>query len=131
MEPLNTELQPAKRRGRPKTVTVDKKEYRKQYYQKNKDNLLVKHKEYNKEHKEEIKEYQKEYQKDYRKEYIENLKETNPEKFQELRDRQNELSKELHRRERELFKLVLQLYENGEIVVPETYKESISELLCI
>ncbi len=113
---------PQKRRaGRPKTVSVDKKEYQKQYYQKNRESLLEGKKEYYTEHKDEIREYQKE--------YVEKLKENNPEKFQELREKQKELSIELQRKERALYKLIKDLYISGLLSVDNTHKELISELI--
>lgn len=136
--PTSTELPIAKKRGRPKTVNVDKKEYQKKYYEAHKEALLEQKKEYRLEKKDEIKEYQKEYYQNNResllekkKEYIDTLKESNPDKFKEIRDKQLEQSKEIHRKERELFKLFLQLYEKGEMNLPDTHKERINNLLYI
>lgn len=136
--PTSTELPIVKKRGRPKTVNVDKKEYQKKYYEAHKEALLEQKKEYRLEKKDEIKEYQKEYYQNNResllekkKEYIDTLKESNPDKFKEIRDKQLEQSKEIHRKERELFKLFLQLYEKGEMNLPDTHKERINNLLYI
>lgn len=113
---------PRKRRvGRPKTISIDKKEYQKQYYQKNRESLLEGKKEYYVEHKDEITEYQKE--------YIEDLKVNNPEKFHELREKQKELSNELQRKERALYKLIKELYMAGLLPVDDTHKEKISKLI--
>ncbi len=136
--PTSTNLPIVKKRGRPKTVNVDKKEYQKKYYEAHKEALLEQKKEYRLEKKDEIKEYQKEYYQNNResllekkKEYIDTLKESNPDKFKEIRDKQLEQSKEIHRKERELFKLFLQLYEKGEMNLPDTHKERINNLLYI
>ena len=46
---------------------MDRKEYNKQYYQKNKEKILQQKKEYDKKNKEKRKEYMKEYNKEYKK----------------------------------------------------------------
>ncbi len=108
MEPLNTELQPVKRRGRPKTVMVDKKKYQKKYFQENKERLS-----------------------ENNKKYMEELKISNPEKYEEIKSSINIKSKDIHRKERELYKLFLEWYERGEMTLPETHKEHVNKLLCI
>jgi hypothetical protein len=119
------EIPQKKKVGRPKTVSVDKKEYQKQYYQKHKETLLENRKDYYSENKDKILEYNKEYQKDY----IENLKVNNPEKYQEIRKRQNELSLEYHRKEREAYRIITSLIRDGLLNLPESHKEIILELI--
>ena len=113
---------PQKRRaGRPKTVSIDKKEYQKQYYQKHRETLLENKKEYYTEHKDEIKEYQKE--------YMEELKVNNPEKFQELRTKQQEQGNLYTKRSLELLKVIKELLEQGLIVLPDSHKDKVLELV--
>jgi hypothetical protein len=114
------EIKP-KRRGRPKTVTVDKKEYRKQYYQANKNTLLQQGKEYYNEHKNEIRECQKE--------YIEDLKINNPEKFKELREKQKEQGNLRVKRSLELLNLIKELIEQNLIVLPDSHKDTVINLV--
>ncbi len=125
-----------KRRGRPKTNSLDKKEYQKEYYKKNKDSLLEQKKEYYNQHKDEILEHQKEYYSEhkddilnYQKQYIQTLKENEPDRYNSIRERTNELSREIHKKERALFKLFLQWYEKGEMTLPDTHREIIKELI--
>jgi len=118
------EIPQKKKVGRPKTVSVDKKEYQKQYYQKNKETLLENKKEYYLEHREELLEYNKEYQK----EYIENLKTNNPEKYKELRKRQQKQGNEYHKKEQAVYKIVRELIRQGMLEIPESHKEILLEL---
>ena len=116
---MSVELKP--KRGRPKTVSVDKKEYQKQYYQKNKETLLENKKEYYSEHKDEITEYQKE--------YIEDLKNNKPEKYRELRKKQKEQGNLYTKRSLELIKLIKELLEQDLIVLPDSHKDKVLELV--
>ena len=112
-----------KRRGRPKTNSLDKKEYQKEYYKKNKESLLEQKKEYYNQHKDEILEHQKEYQK----EYMQNLKDNNPDKFKSIREKNNEASKDYHMREQQAFRFIKSIIENGELYLNETHKETLSK----
>ena len=117
----NLNVNSVKKRGRPKTVTVDKKEYQKKYYEANRETLLENKKEYYVEHKHEIKEYQKE--------YMENLKEVNPEKYKELRTKQQEQGNLYTKRSLELLKVIKDLIEQDLIVLPDSHKDKVLELV--
>lgn len=110
-----------KKRGRPKTINVDKKEYQKKYYEAHKEALLEQKKEYYEEHKDELKEYQKD--------YIENLKENNQEKFQELKKKKQEQGNVRIKRSLELLKIVKGLLEKDLLVLPDSHKEKVLELI--
>ncbi len=111
---------PQKRRvGRPKTLNIDKKEYQKQYYKKNRESLLEKNKEYYTEHKDEIRENQKE--------YIETLKETNPNKYQEIKKKKQEQGNLYTKRSLEVMKLLKEMLQQD--LVPESYKNKVLELV--
>lgn len=129
---------PQKRKvGRPKTVNItDKKEYQKQYREKNRETLTEKKKEYYSENRDKILENQKEYyteHKDdilnYQKQYIQTLKENEPDRYNSIKERTNELSRDIHKKERVLFKLFLQWYEKGEMTLPDTHREIIKGLI--
>lgn len=78
------------------------KEYRKEYYQKNKDKLNEKHKNYRNQNQEKIKEKKKEYygqNKDKAKEYGKNYRNQNQEKIKEYRKEHYQKNKE-HEKER-------------------------------
>lgn len=120
MSETELEVQP-KRRGRPKTINVDKKEYQKQYREKNREVLSEKKKEYYSENKERILENQKE--------YIENLKIDDPEKFKDLRIKQKEEGNFRVKRSLQLLNLISELYKKGLLSVPDSHKELIKELI--
>jgi len=73
----------------------DRKEYNKEYYKENKDNIKEYYKEYYKENKDNIKEYNKEYYKENK----DNIKEYNKEYYKENKDNIKEYKKE-YRKER-------------------------------
>ncbi len=116
-----TELQIKRPRGRPKTINVDKKEYNKQYREKNREKLAEKKKDYYTEHKEQLLEYQKQ--------YTDDLKENNIEKYKELRTKQKEQGNYRVKRSLQLLNLISELYEKGLLSVPDTHKEIIKGLI--
>ncbi len=110
-----------KRRGRPKTVNIDKKEYNKQYREKNREKLVEKDRQYYAENKDKILENQKE--------YIENLKINNPEKYKEGLNRYKEHGNELQKKALCIYKLIKELAKSGVLTLPESHKDIILELI--
>jgi transaldolase len=108
-----------KKRGRPKTINIDKKEYQKKYYEAHKDALLDKAKERYNDNPEAFKERSKQ--------YMETLKETDNEKYQAIREVQSKASLDYHKREQQAFRLIRNLIERGEITLQEEHKELLSK----
>ena len=108
-----------KKRGRPKTINVDKKEYQKKYYEAHKEALLDKAKERYNDNPEAFKERSKQ--------YMETLKETDNEKYQAIREAQSKASLDYHKREQQAFRLIRNLIEKGEITLQEEHKELLSK----
>lgn len=76
------------------------KEYRKQYYKKNKEEEKESHKQYYKENKEKIKEYKKQ----YREENKEEIKEYQNQWYQENKEKMKEYNKQYHKENKEKIK---------------------------
>jgi nicotinamide riboside kinase len=117
--PTSTELPIVKKRGRPKTVNVDKKEYQKKYYEAHKDALLDKAKDRYTENPEVFKERNKQ--------YMETLKETDNEKYQAIREAQSLGGHDYHKRQLQAFKIIKELIETGELTLQDTHKELLNK----
>lgn len=87
---------------------MDKKEYKKQWYEKNKEKVKKRVKEYYEEHKEEIKEKRKDYFKEYNKKYKQEHKEEIKKYNQESKDK----FKQYKKKYREKNKVKVQQYDS-------------------
>jgi hypothetical protein len=106
MSETELQVQP-KRRGRPKTVNItDKKEYNKQYYEQNRENIL-----------------------EQKREYIGKLKINEPEKYKEGMQKFKEHGNELQKKALCIYKLIKELTKSGVLSLPESHKEIILELI--
>jgi hypothetical protein len=117
----NENVNVVKKRGRPKTVTVDKKEYNKVRYQANKEAVLEKAKERYNENRDIFIERNKK--------YMENLKETDIAKYEAIREAQSKGGNSLIKRQFELCKIVKELLEEGILTLPDNHKKRILELI--
>jgi len=106
-----------KKRGRPKTINVDKKEYQKKYYEAHKDKVKERYND------------NPEVFKERTKQYMEKLKETDNERYKALRDMQSKGGNSLIKRQFELCKLIKELLDSGSLTIPDTHRERVLELL--
>ena len=87
---------------------MNNKEYKKQWYEKNKDKVKTRVKKYREEHKEEIKEKRKEYLKQYNKKY----KQTHKEQIKKYNQENKDKFKEYKKKYRENHKKIIQEYDS-------------------
>jgi hypothetical protein len=101
------------KRGRPKTVTVDKKEYQKQYRINNREILAEKDRQYYAENKDKI---------------LENLK-SDPIKYEERMRKFKEHGNMTHKKALCIYKIIKELTSSGVLTLPESHKDIILELI--